>query len=210
MTLRRSRKEKIVGLTRLIAIAMTLLMAACVGDNSENIGLNSTPGWPAGRYVESTKDIVPAMESLAWRIDAKDGPETDIWISGISLDNEQRTLLRRSLPSLSDDNSGLDKLGIPGLFLYVRDDGAAVTGTFTACAFANGQIQCNKNSVGKVVITQLDAGHVKGTFYSDSKDQKIRYGAVFDAPMVNESAAPVPAVVWNKDGGEAGTTLLNS
>ena len=196
-----------MSVTRAVAISLSLALTACSGGESGHLTANSTPGWPADRYLQSAHGVVPAAVSLAWRTDTTDGPETRIWISGVVLDSGLRETLRTSLGGQSARAS--PGPGVPGLLLSVRDDGTAAPRPFTVCAAADGAIQCSQSEIGKVVVAYLDANRVQGAFFSDSRDRKTRYAATFDAPIANASAVPFPVTTkWSSDGGAPGAAFL--
>jgi hypothetical protein len=179
-------------------------LAACSGSDAERLVGKSTAGWPADRYFESAHGVVAATQSLAWRIAAPGGAETDIWISGVPLNADKQQPPHADLSG----KIAAEQFGTPGVFLRVRDDGALIE-SFTACADMNARVQCTQSDTGKVVIAHLDDRRVEGAFFSSSKDLKTRYAAAFAAPVRNESGVPPTAdILWSKDGGDAGVTFV--
>lgn len=185
-------------------LAIALVLASCHNHSSALVSY-AVPGLPLEHYFESATGILPAVESYARRYDTKDGPQTDIWISGIALNEKQRGLLNSK--SLSDTD--VSDLRAPGIMLRIHDDGSKGDSAFIVCApNATTTIECTPSDIGTIVISRLGPERVQGAFFADSKDHVRRYALLLDASLVNGSATAIAAVdSWSDDGGDAGVVF---
>jgi hypothetical protein len=181
-------------------LAIPFLLTSCHNGGSALVTY-ATPGLPLDRYFEFPASTLATVESHARRYDTDTGPRTDIWVSGIALNEEQRRLFDSK--ALAD--AEVSALRAPGILIRINDDGTKATGSFLVCALdASANIQCTSSDVGTVVISRLEAKSVKGAFFTDSKTHDRRYAIGLDAPLANVSAKPINAVdAWSDDGGKA-------
>ena len=197
--------QRTIGFTRHLTWAAINLVICCCHHDGSPLTNQATPGLPLERYFPSTTEVLPVADSYARRYDTANGPQTDIWISGVELNPEQRRLFDSK--SLSD--AEVSDLRAPGILVRIKDDGSTNSNAFVICAARTaGEVNCTPSESGVVVISRYEPKRIRGAFFTDSKEHDQRYESAIDAPLTNASAEPwADADAWNDDSGRVGAVF---
>jgi hypothetical protein len=184
-------------------IAIPLVLAGCHRESGVSAP-NTVPGLPLNRYFESSSTILLGLDSEARRYDTANGPKTDIWVSGVPLDDEQRSLFQ-SKPSVGLEISSLHA---PGILIRIDDEGAKVD-SFVVCESSSATTAtCAASDVGVVVVSRFEARGIRGAFFTDSTNHEQRYALQFDASLLNTSSTAIKGMdAWSNDSDEATATF---